>query len=352
MNDQDVDHAHITCIKATCRVYRALLYFPRWITSGMAFVSALGYQPVYNPTIPFRNPIYGGVRPGMSVYIQGSIPHHANGFCVNFACGLYEGADIAFHFNPRFQGKDKVVFNSFDSGSWRGEEKKKDGFPFHKGGYFELVFFINPGSYQVNVNGSYFYEFSHRIPLERVESVHVDGDVIIQSLSVVGGAAGGGPIVTPEVMPLHGYPSMTLPAMGGPTYNPPVPYYANIPGGVTPKRTFVIRGFMPMGGQSFHINFATSSGDIALHFNVRLNELTVVRNSKIGGDWGGEERDMTDNPFVPGQYFDISVRTGNGRYKVFVNGQPFCEYFHRFPALQMIDTLEIGGDVVLSLVQF
>ncbi|KAM3911699.1 galectin-4-like [Leptodactylus fuscus] len=322
----------------------------------MTFVSPLGYQPAYNPPVPFRNPIYGGLQPGMSVYIQGMIPHHASRFCVNFACGQYDGSDIAFHFNPRFDGKDKVVFNTLQSGSWGGEEKKKDGFPFHKGRHFELVFFVNPGGYQVNVNGSFFYEYQHRIPLESVDNVQVDGDVTIQSLSVVGGG-GGGPMMTPAypsdgVMPLHGYPSMTLPAMGGPSYNPSVPYRAFIPGGVTPKRTFVIRGFMPEGGQNFHINFTTSSGDIALHFNVRLNEFTVVRNSLLGGCWGAEEREMADNPFVPGQYFDISIRTGNGRYKVYVNGQHFCDYAHRLPDLQMVENLEIDGDVVLSLVQF
>ncbi|XP_040298793.1 galectin-4 [Bufo bufo] len=322
----------------------------------MAFVSPLGYQPIYNPPIPLRQPIYGGLRPGMSVYIQGMVPHHAKSFAVNFSCGQHDGTDIAFHFNPRFDGKDNVVFNAFQSGSWGGEEKRKDGIPFSRGGYFELVFFINPGSYQVNANGSPFYEFRHRIPLERVQCVHVNGDVNIQSLSIVGGG-GGGPGMNPAFPPGGamigpGYPAMTLPAMGGPIYNPPVPYRANIPGGVNPKKTFVIRGFMPMGGQNFHINFVTVNGDIALHFNVRLNERTVVRNSKLGGSWGPEERNMANNPFVPGQYFDISIRTGNGRYKIYVNGQSFCQYAHRFPALQMINSLEIGGNVVLSLVQF
>lgn len=311
------------------------------------FVSPQGYQPVYSPPVPYSQQIYGGLQPGMSVYIQGMVPHHVNRFHVNFQCG----GDIAFHFNPRFDGKDKVVFNTCQNGSWGAEEKKKDNFPFHKGQLFELVFFVNPGSFQVNVNGSHFYDYNHRMPVEMVDSVQVDGDVTLQSVSVVGG---GGSMGFPSagVMPLPGYPNMSLPAMGGPTYNPPVPYYAEIPGGVSPKRTFVIRGFMPMGSQRFHINFRTVTGDIAFHFNVRLDECTVVRNSELGGSWGSEERDMSDNPFVPGQYFDISIRTGNGRYKVYVNGQPFCEYGHRFPALQMINTLEVEGDVVLSLVQF
>ncbi|XP_056395857.1 galectin-4-like isoform X2 [Hyla sarda] len=320
-------------------------------------------------TVPFKQPIYGGLRIGMSVHIQGVVPHHVNRFHVNFSCGQHHGADIAFHFNPRWDGKDKVVFNSLQSGSWGHEEKKKDKFPFHKGGHFDLAFFANLGGFQVNVNGSHFYDFNHRIPLERVDCVQVEGDVNIRCLSIVGGGGGGGPMVTPSfpsaggpmvtpsfpsagVMPLPVYPAMTLPAMGGPVYNPPIPYHASIPGGVTPKKTFVIRGFLPMGSQQFHINFKTVTGEIAFHFNVRLYEFTVVRNSFLGGSWGPEERQMVDNPFMAGQSFDISIRCGNGRYKVFVNGQPFCEYFHRFQALHMIDSLEIGGNVSLSLVQF
>ncbi|XP_053329949.1 galectin-4-like [Spea bombifrons] len=326
----------------------------------MAFVPAPGFQPLYNPPIPFRSPIYGGLRPGMSVYIQGEVPHHVTRFAVNFSCGPYDGADIALHFNPRFDGKDKVVFNSFQDGSWGPEEKKRDSFPFHKGRHFELVFFINPGGYQVNVNGSPFYEYCHRVPFERVECVHVDGDVNIQSLSVVGGGGnlGGGAMTFPAypqdggVMPLPSYPSGNLPVMGLPTYNPPVPYFGMMPGGLSSKRTVVVRGFIPEGAQSFHINFkVTSSDDIALHFNPRLYESTVVRNSCLGGEWGSEERELVFNPFVPGQYFDISIRCGNFRYKIFTNGQQLCEFAHRFQAFPMIDGLEIGGDVILSFVQ-
>ncbi|XP_063794662.1 uncharacterized protein LOC134949898 [Pseudophryne corroboree] len=336
-------------------------------TADMAFVPAMGYQPVYNPSIPHRSPIHGGLQLGMSVYIQGSIPHHINRFHVNFCCGQqYNGTDIAFHFNPRFDGKNKVVFNTFQSGSWGSEEKKKDGFPFHKGGHFELVFLVNLSGFQVNVNGSPFYEYRHRIPIQRVDSLIVDGDVSLRSVTIVGGGGpvtapsfppGGGSIIAPAyppggAVPLPGYPPMNLPVMGGPVYNPPVPYFGNIPGGVSPKRTFVVRGFIPQGGSRFHVNFNTSSGETALHLGVRIHENAVVRNSKLGGAWGPEERHMSFNPFIQGQYFDISIRCGNGRYKIFVNGQQFCDYVHRFQHLQIINTLEIAGDVVLSLVQF
>ncbi|XP_073454840.1 galectin-4-like [Aquarana catesbeiana] len=320
----------------------------------MAFVPAQGYYPVYNPAIPCRSPIYGGVRPGMAIYITGKVSKHSKSFAVNMGCGQYDGTDIAMHFNPRFEGRDTVVFNTFQSGSWGGEERKNEGIPLSRGNPFEMAILVTPVSYQVNVNGIPFYEYRHRIPMERVECVHVTGDVKIQSITTVGGGALMGGPAYPQggAMTLPAYPSMTLPVMGTPVYNPPVPYYTNIPGGVSPKRTFIVKGFIPQGGQKFHINFKSSrTNDIALHFNVRLNENAVVRNSFLGGGWGPEERSAPFNPFQVGQYFDISIRTGNGRYKVYVNGQQFCEYAHRFPNMQMIDTLEIGGNIVLSLVQ-
>ncbi|KAE8585818.1 hypothetical protein XENTR_v10021464 [Xenopus tropicalis] len=326
----------------------------------MAYVAAPGYQPFYNPAIPFRTPIHGGLRAGMSVYIQGTIPNHITRFAVNFTCGQFDGSDIACHFNPRFDGKDKVVFNSLIGGSWGSEEKKKDSFPFRKGKSFDLAFMINQSAFEITVNGSSFYKFKHRMPLERVNSLQVSGDVTVQSLTIAGGGGGmpAAPMPAPSfphpggVMPLPVFPAGNLPVMGGPVYNPPVPYYGSIQGGMSPRKTVIIRGFIPEGAERFHINFkAGSSNDVALHFNPRLTENVVVRNSRLGGSWGQEERNLSYNPFRPGQYFDISIRCGMDRFTVFVNGQHFCDFAHRYSMFQMLDRIEVEGNVVLSLVQ-
>lgn len=56
------------------------------------------------------------------------------------------------------------------------------------------------------------------------------------------------------------------------------------------------------------INFMVSrSRDIAFHMNPRVREGMVVRNSMIGGNWGQEERELSLNPFMEGQYFDVSA---------------------------------------------
>ncbi|XP_069042521.1 galectin-4 [Lepisosteus oculatus] len=369
----------------------------------MTFVAPPGYQPLYNPTVPYLGPINGNLRAGMSIYIQGRVPHEITRFHVNLQCGDFEGSDIAFHFNPRFDGWDKVVFNTFQNGSWEGEEKVRE-MPFRKGEHFELIIVVNMEGYQVNVNGRQFYLFQHRMPLERVSNLEIGGDVIIQSLNILGGGAQGGMQGYPGGMGggmqggmqgyqggmqdypcggmggmgggMQGYPSGGMGGMGGgmqgypgggmgypganlpmisgaPVYNPPIPYSNMIPGGMTPKRTIIIRGMVPYGANRFHMNFMVGfSRDIAFHLNPRVAEGLVVRNSCLGGSWGQEESDLEFNPFQEGQYFEISVRCGNQRYKVFVNGQYLCDFFHRLQPFTQVDTLEVEGDVQLSYIHF
>ncbi|XP_018620136.1 galectin-4-like isoform X2 [Scleropages formosus] len=343
----------------------------------MAFVAPPGYQPIYSPTIPYVGPIYGGLRPGMSIYIQGHIPHHISRFHINLQCGEMEGSDIAFHFNPRFDFWDKVVFNTFQNGMWEGEEKIHN-MPFHKGKNFETVIVVNFEGYQVNINGQQFYFYQHRIPVDRVCALEIGGDVTIQTINITGGAmqgypggmAGGFPVGGMQGMcggvgyPGQGgnlpggmgYPGQggNLPVMGGmPIYNPSIPYADMIPGGMTPKRTIVIRGMVPFGARRFAVNFMVSgTRDIAFHFHPRLMEGVILRNSFYEGCWGEEELEIGYNPFLEGQYFELSIRCGNRRFKVYVNGEHLCNFHHRFQPFGQVNMLEIEGDVQLSYIHF
>ena len=67
---------------------------------------------------------------------------------MNFEVGQGPEADIAFHFNPRFDGWDKVVLNTRQNGNWGNEEKKRS-MPFSKGAAFELVFMVLADHYKV-----------------------------------------------------------------------------------------------------------------------------------------------------------------------------------------------------------
>ncbi|XP_053124095.1 galectin-4 [Hemicordylus capensis] len=326
----------------------------------MNFMPAPGYMPTYNPPLPYSKPVPGGLYPGMSVYVQGTIPHHTKRFRVNFACGAQDGADIALHFNPRFDGKDQVVLNTFEGGKWRKEEHHK--MPLNKGQQFEIVFLVQGDRYQVMVNRGHFCDFKHRIPPERVQVVDTDGDLELQSMTVLGGGGmlmGGGGMQAPAYPQMgmpglgSGYPPSNLPMMSAPTsYHPQVPHVGNLSGGLGAKSTIVVRGFIPQDAKSFRINFKAGPSDIALHINPRINERTVVRNSFLNGQWGKEERELSYNPFQPGRYFDLSIRCGNEKFKVFADGQPLFNFKHRYRHFQNINTIDIDGDVVLSYIQY
>ncbi|XP_064237411.1 galectin-4 [Aotus nancymaae] len=323
----------------------------------MAFVPAPGYQPTYNPTLPYCKPIPGGLSVGTSVYIQGVASDHMKRFFVNFLVGQDPGSDIALHFNPRFDGLDKVVFNTLQGGKWGSEEKKRS-MPFKKGAAFELVIMVLAEHYKVVVNGNPFYEYGHRLPLQMVTHLQVDGDLQLQSINFIGGQPPPPP-QGPQMIPAHPGPGHfhqqlnSLPSMEGPpVFNPPVPYFGRLQGGLTARRTIIIKGSVPPTGKSFTVNFKVgSSGDIALHINPRMGDRTVVRNSLVKGSWGSEERNISHNPFGPGQFFDLSIRCGLDRFKVFANGQHLFDFTHRISAFQRVDTVEVLGDVTLSYVQ-
>ncbi|XP_037534301.1 galectin-4 [Nematolebias whitei] len=303
------------------------------------FVAPAGPQPVHNPRIPYLGPIHGGLRDGSSVCVQGSAHKDITRFFINLLCGESESSDIALHFNPRFDGRDRVVLNSCQDGSW-GSEEKIHSMPFSKGKTFEMVVMVTSQGYQIKINGKDFFTFPHRIPAERVRAVQISGDVSIQSISVIGGGCPGGP--GGNVGGLDGQP----------VYNPPVPYRSMIPGGMYPKRTIVIRGMVPYGATRMGINLVVSrTRDIALHMNPRVKEGVVVRNNRTGETWGAEDRELCMNPFMEGQYFDMSIRCGNQSFKVFVNGQHLFDFAHRMP-FSDIDKLEIEGDVQISYIHF
>uniref|UniRef100_A0A4W2DJI4 Galectin n=1 Tax=Bos indicus x Bos taurus TaxID=30522 RepID=A0A4W2DJI4_BOBOX len=187
-----------------------------------------------------------GLRVGMSIYMQGVASEHMKRFFVNFEVGQGQGADVAFHFNPRFDGWDKVVLNSKQNGSW-GNEERKMSMPFRKGAAFELVFMVMMEHFKVVVNGTPFHEFKHRIPLQMVTHLHVDGDLMLQSINFIGGQ----PPSNQMPMPAKAYPSpgqyyqqqSRLPTMEGPpAFNPPVPFNGRLQGGAHSSKNHHYQG--------------------------------------------------------------------------------------------------------------
>jgi len=127
-----------------------------------------------------ETPVPINVFPGRVLYIDGRSNDHASRFEFNLLTGVDPGADVAFHFNPRFDQRESVR-NSCQGGGW-GAEEKDGGFPLEAGEEFEIQIICFPEYYQVNANGQPWYTFRHRLPYQSVRALQVKGDVTVTSV--------------------------------------------------------------------------------------------------------------------------------------------------------------------------
>uniref|UniRef100_A0A7I4YFI8 Galectin n=1 Tax=Haemonchus contortus TaxID=6289 RepID=A0A7I4YFI8_HAECO len=81
-------------------------------------------------------------------------------------------------------------------------------------------------------------------------------------------------------------------------------------------------------GDRFAINLRTPS-DIAMHFNPRFNEDTVVFNSTSGDNWQKEER--VSLPLHQGRVYTIEFVGLDNRIQTLINGVLFHEFNERIP---------------------
>ncbi|XP_059525455.1 galectin-9B-like isoform X15 [Myotis daubentonii] len=133
--------------------------------------------------------------------------------------------------------------------------------------------------------------------------------------------------------------------------NPVIPFSKATQGGdrytLRYGHHIIIKGmFLQSCGTRFAVDFQTgfSDNDIAFHFNPRFEEGGyVVCNTKQKGQWGPEERMMT-NPFQMGIPFEISFLVENSGFQVKVNGKEFTKYTHLVP-VHHVDTISFTGGV-------
>ncbi|KAK1121372.1 hypothetical protein K0M31_010666 [Melipona bicolor] len=87
------------------------------------------------------------------------------------------------------------------------------------------------------------------------------------------------------------------------------------------------------------------SHDVALHFNPRLKESIIVRNTYQNGQWGDEERNG-GSPLKPGSNFTLEIVCETRGYRIYVDDTEFTFYSHRILP-QSITHLRIKGFMTL-----
>ncbi|XP_043574206.1 lectin, galactoside-binding, soluble, 9 (galectin 9)-like 1 [Chiloscyllium plagiosum] len=346
----------------------------------MSFVPS---QPVYNPSVPYIGPIPGGLQDGKMIMIKGRVLPQSNRFHVNLQCGSVPyHCDVAFHFNPRFENPGYVVCNTYKEQCWSSEERKQE-MPIQRGESFQILILVQADCYKVAVNDKHFLEFKHRIPISRVDSIFIDGQVEIVSISFPNNntaamfappafANPAGSMFPPTIPanpagsmfapPAYASPAGSMfappafPNPAPPMFAPPsfanlqVPFKAPIQGGFFVSRSIAIQGTVAPNCGSFSINLKPStSPDIAFHISPRFRtEKVVVRNSYLRNSWGTEERALAENPLSLGQPFEITILCEQLFFRVTVNGRHAFDFNHRYQPIQQINELQVEGDVTLS----
>ncbi|XP_064603678.1 uncharacterized protein LOC135469083 [Liolophura sinensis] len=280
----------------------------------------MSYQ-VYAIENPSSHRIHGGLHSGKQIIIRGRMYEGGQSFAINLQSEEHEGCDIAFHLNPR-HNENKIVRNSFE-GDWAEEETGEVyHYPFAENQDFAIRILVTDSQYKVYGNGYHVVDFNHRLSYQNVHFVRVTGEAHFYDISFQDKVSS--------------------------------PYVGVIPGKFQVGKAVRIRGVVTDTGKDvFSLNFQCDpSGDeIAYHFNPRHSDEAVVRNSKIGGDWGDEERDIPHFPFHPGNFFDMFCVATNEGFTTFINGAFYVNFAYRC-SVEQVSHMAIQGDVDIADVQY
>ncbi|KAL7878435.1 hypothetical protein AOLI_G00094090 [Acnodon oligacanthus] len=286
----------------------------------------------------------------MALYFQGTVPQEAEKFMISLKTGQAPSDDIAFHFKPCIG--ERVVLNSFRNGGWESEETASDK-PFTKGKPFTMFYVIKPEGYEVYVNGFQHCMFKHRIPLEKVSALVLDGDVSINILGVIEKWSSSSFFTDQIISDVESSSSSLIQLeWSNAVSNPAIPYVGTIPERITQDKAICFQGTVPENASEFAINFKTgpsNQDDIAFQFKPNIGQ-KVALNSFRNGSWENEES-ASDKPFSKGKPFNMFVVIGAEGYEVYVNGMKHCMFKHRIP-VEKVSHLEICGDVSMHILGY
>uniref|UniRef100_A0A0N5BK44 Galectin n=1 Tax=Strongyloides papillosus TaxID=174720 RepID=A0A0N5BK44_STREA len=268
--------------------------------------------------VPYRSKLTDPFEPGQTLMVKGKTIPESKRFSINLHAGSaeFDGTDIPFHISIRFD-EGKFVFNTFNKGEWMKEERKSN--PYKKGSDIDIRIRAHDNRFVIYADQKEIHEYEHRVPLSTITHFSVDGDVDLQQVT-----------------------------WGGKYY--PVPYESGITGdGLVPGKSLVIHGIPEKKGKSFTINLLNENGDVALNFNSKTSDKHIVRNARIGGEWGNEEKEGK-SPLQKGVGFDLEIKNEPYSFQIFINGHRFATFAHRVNP-DGIKGLQINGDVEITGIQ-
>lgn len=286
----------------------------------------------FNPSVPATFDLRGMFL-GKVVYIYGVAKPDAVRFDINLMCGPNGGDDIALHFNPRFS-EEQVVRNT-RKGGW-GPEERSGGFPFQQGKPFAITMVCESDEFEIYVNRyKMFATYKHRMPLSSITHLNIGGNCDVKMAATW--------IRGLEV----DIPVQTLRNPGS------VPLILEVPFHNIREHSIVVVGKPTSANGRFHVNFENENGrKIHFHFNPRMNEKQIVRNT-LGDSWMAEERDLAmPFPFQLDVPFQLKFIVKKRKFVVELNGASLLTFGKRLKSMKNIRRIGIAGNVDLDLVEF
>ncbi|XP_044115453.1 galectin-12 isoform X3 [Neovison vison] len=269
--------------------------------------------PIFHPVVPYVATIFGGLRAGKMVMLQGVVPLEARRFQVDFQCGcsVHPRPDIAVHFNPRFHTtKPHVICNTLHLGRWEAEARWPR-VPLQRGAPFRLLFLFGNEEMKVSVNGQHFLHYRYRLPLSRVDTLGIFGDILVEAI---------------------GFLNISE-----------VPCSCALPRGLWPGQVIVLRGLVLPEPKDFTLSLR----DEAAHVPVMLRASFADRTLAWISRWGCKKLISAPFLFYPQRFFEVLLLCQQEGLKLALNGQGLGATSLPRQTLERLRELRVSGSVQL-----
>ncbi|XP_063800940.1 galectin-12 isoform X2 [Pseudophryne corroboree] len=319
-------------------------------------LSLLLQPPVFYPVVPYVCTIFGGLRHGRMILIQGNVGISATRFQIDLQCGCCTRprSDVAFHFNPRFSSSDSyVICNTLRKDQWQ-DELKFSRAPLRKGEHFVLLFHFLANKVKVSIGGQHFLDYPYRFPLHDVDTLGIYGDVTLKEISFLSS--------NPYHDEMTDYP-LCQPLKPGNADLQKTPICKPLPLGLSEGHSITVRGLVTMNPVesvdfiliklALWITLLLKYKDfIPFKLTANFRDQSLCYNYLMGQSWGEAQKIQTPFfVFYAERFFEILIIPETGVFKLAINGTPLGDFSPPALDLKSIDQLQINGSAVLYTVQ-
>uniref|UniRef100_G1SZ06 Galectin n=1 Tax=Oryctolagus cuniculus TaxID=9986 RepID=G1SZ06_RABIT len=296
--------------------------------------------PVFHPVVPYVTTIFGGLHAGKMVMLQGVVPLKARRFQVDFQCGCSlcprqtSPSTSTLASTPRGPTSSATPC-MVAAGAWR------HGWPrlaLQGGAAFLLLFLFGNEEVKVSVNGQHFLHYRYRLPLSRVDTLGIFGDILVKAVGFLN--------VNPFAEGSQEYP------VGHPflltSRRLEVPCSRALPRGLWPGQVIIVRGLVLQEPKDFTLSLR----DEAARVPVTLRASFADRSLAWISPWGRKTPISAPFLFYPQRFFEVLLLCQEGGLKLALNGQGLGATSLGQQTLEQLRELRISGSVQLYCVHY